>query len=148
MTGRVANKKARLTWEISEKLEAGIELLGFEVKALKGGSGSLEGAFVGVRGGEAFLIGANIPPYQMGNTPATYEPTRPRRLLMTRAEIERLLGIESRKGETLVPLALFVKGNLIKLEIGVGRHKKKHDKRASLKSRESSREMERAMKDR
>lgn len=146
MTALPANKKAHLTWEIGEKLEAGIELFGHEVKALKGGQGSLEGAHVGTRGMEAFLMGATIPPYQMGNTPEGYDPTRARRLLLTREEIERLIGLESKKGEQLVPLHFFLKGNLVKLAIGIGRHKKKHDKRASIKKRESARDIEREMK--
>lgn len=146
MATLVANKKAHISWEITDHLTAGIELLGFEVKSLKLGHGSLEGASVGVRGTEAYLLGATIPPYQVGNTPSGYESTRARRLLLNRSEIDTLLGYESRKGESLIPLSFFTKNNLIKLEIGVGRHKKKHDKRATIQKRDVNREIEREMK--
>jgi SsrA-binding protein len=146
MATLVANKKAHLSWEIEQKLDAGIELLGFEVKSLKNGQGSLEGASVGVRGGEAFLIGATVSPYQVGNTPTDYDPMRPRRLLLHKFEIDALLGAESTKGHSLIPLSFYTKNNQIKLEIGIGRHKKKHDKRADISKRETNRDIQREMK--
>ncbi len=148
MATLVSNKKAHLSWEITDTLDAGVELLGFEVKSIKNGQGSLEGASVGVRGSEAYLLGATVPPFQVGNTPAGYDPLRARRLLLKRHEIDTMLGLESRKGESLIPLSFYTKNNLIKLEIGVGRHKKKHDKRAAISRREVNRDIDREMKNR
>ncbi len=145
MATLVANKKAHISWEITDRFDAGIELFGFEVKSLKNGQGSLDGASVGIRGAEAFLLGATIPPYQVANTAPGYDATRARRLLLRRDEIDTLLGIESQKGQSLVPLSFYAKNNLIKLEIGVGRHKKKHDKRESIKKREVDRDIRREM---
>ena len=145
MSALVANKKAYFTYEITEKLDAGIELFGHEVKSLRAGQGSLEGAFVSVRGNEAYLIGATIAPYQVNNISKEYDPTRARRLLLQREEINRLTGLESAKGAHAVPLEFFLKNNLIKLSIGIGRHKNQHDKRETIKKRETQRELRREM---
>lgn len=142
----VENKKARLNFEILEQFDAGIELTGSEVKSLKSKRGSLIGAFVGARGGEAFLLGAEIPPYQPGNTTADYDPRRARRLLLTKAEIARLAGLESKKGLTIIPISMYTKGRTIKLSIGVARGKKARDKRESIKKREAKRHIERELK--
>jgi len=141
------NKKAGLKYELLERLEAGIELLGTEVKAVKSRRGSFESSFVIIRGGEAYLIGATIPPYQGTNAPKGYDPARNRRLLLTKKEIGELAGLEG-KGLTIVPLAMYNKGRKIKLEIAAARGKKKHDKREALRKREDERHIDREMKER
>ena len=142
----IQNKKVRLNYEITETFEAGMELFGFEVKSLRGKQGSLEGAHVIVRGREAFLVGATIPPYQPKNTPPEYDPDRARRLLLNKKEITRLGGFESQKGLTIVPLSVYNKNNKLKVELAVARGKKKHDKRQDLKEKTMKREAQRAIR--
>ena len=142
----VMNKKAGFNYELLEKLQAGIELLGFEVKAVRNSQGSLEGAYVIVRGGEVFLVNADIPPYQSGNTPASYSSRRNRKLLLTKREIHDLSKIDKKKGLTIVPISMYNKGRNIKVEIAVGKGKKQFDKRESIKTRETERDMRRQMK--
>ncbi|MEK7635183.1 MAG: SsrA-binding protein SmpB [Patescibacteria group bacterium] len=142
----IQNKKAYFNYEILEKIEAGIELLGFEVKSLKKGQGTLEGSHITIRGNEAFVINMQIPPYQPANTPKDYDPTRNRRLLVTKKEIERLLKEESTKGLTIVPLSVYNKGKKLKLEIAIVRGKKKFDKRETIKKRDTDREIRRELK--
>jgi SsrA-binding protein len=137
------NRKARFNYEILERYEAGIELLGTEVKSVRSGRMSLEGAFVIVRGGEAYLINASIPPYQVKNTPKDYMPMRNRRLLLTKKEIKELAGNEKNKNLTIVPLSVYNKGRKIKLEVATVKGKKKHDKRETIKKRETDREIRR-----
>lgn len=148
MTTLVDNGKAHFNYEILEKIEAGIELLGFEVKALKSKKGSLEGAYVIVRGGEAYAMNLFIPPYQENNTPKDYEPRRNRRLIFTKDEIRKLADIDSGKGLTIVPISIYNKGNLIKVSVAVVRGKKKFDKRESIKKRETERSVRREFSDR
>ena len=140
------NKKVFFNYEVLEKFNAGIELLGLEVKSLKVKRGTLDGAYVSMRDNEVFLLGATIPPYQPKNTPANYEPTRPRRLLLTKKEISQLIGWENKKGLTIVPLSLYNVERKIKVTIAIVRGKKKHDKREVLKKREANREIERTLK--
>ena len=140
------NRKARFNFELQEKLEAGIELFGFEVKALRQKQGSLEGAHVIVRGNEAFLINSFIPPYQPKNTPASYDPRRNRKLLLTKKEVIELESIESKKGLTIVPISVYNKGRKIKVELAIARGKKQFDKRETLKRRDSEREIRRTLK--
>ncbi len=140
------NRKARMTYEVLETYEAGIELSGYEVKAVRKGMGSLEGSRVWVRGGEVFLAGATISPYQPANTPKSYDPERARRLLLNKEEIAELSGFEHQKGLTIVPLSLYNKGRRLKAEVAVVRHKKKHDKRETLKKRDAKRDIERSLK--
>ncbi len=142
----IDNKKAGLKYEVLERYEAGIELLGFEVKSVKAGNGSLDGAYVIIRGGEAYLINAHIGAYQTGNTPKEYDPRRNRRLLLTKKELRELSASGEEKGLTIVPLALYNKGRKIKIEIGIARGLKKYDKREVLKRREVQREIERTLK--
>lgn len=142
----VDNRKAHFDYEILETYEAGIELLGFEVKSLRKGQGSLEGAYVLVRGGEAYVTNMFIPPYQEKNTPAEYEPRRNRRLILGKKEIRELA--EADKGLTIVPISVYNKGSLLKVSIGVVRGKKQFDKRASIKKRETEREVRREFSDR
>jgi SsrA-binding protein len=142
------NRKARFNYEILEKYEVGIELLGIEVKSVRGGRMSLEGAFVVVRGGEAFLINATIPPYQPNNTPKDYDPLRNKKLLLTKKEIIALAGSEKNKSLTIVPISVYNKGRKIKVEIALVKGKKKQDKRESIKKRETDREIRREYKER
>ena len=144
----IRNKKVTLKYEILEKYEAGIELLGHEVKTLKAGRGSLDGAYVIVRGGEAYLINVEIPPYQMANTPKSYDSRQNRRLLLTKKEIAELVDYTDSSGLTLVPLSMYNKGKKIKVEVGVARGLKKYDKREILKKRESQRDVDRTLKER
>ena len=140
------NRKARFNYEILEKYEAGIELLGTEVKSVRGGQMSLEGAFVIARGGEAYLINANIPPYQPKNAPRDYDPLRNRKLLLTKKEIAALAGSEKNKSLTIVPISVYNKGRKIKLELALVKGKKKFDKRETLKKRDTDREIRRTLK--
>jgi SsrA-binding protein len=142
----IQNKKARRDYEFIEKYEAGIELFGFEVKALRAKMGRLEGAHITLRGGEAFLLNFQLPPYQAPNTPESYDPERPRRLLLTKKEISRLTGLERQNGLTIIPLTVYNKGSLIKLEIAVAKGKKKRDKRETIKKRDTEREIRRDLK--
>lgn len=148
MTVLIQHKKAHFNYEILEKFEAGIELVGLEVKSVKNKRGSLEGAHIIVRGGEAFLIGMQIPPYQPNNTPKDYDPLRNRRLLLTKKEIGVLAEAESKKGLTIVPISLYTKARKIKVSLGIGRGKKKYDKRESIKKRDTERDVAREMRDR
>lgn len=142
----IFNKKASFDYEILEKFEAGIEFFGFEVKSVQMKRGSLEGARVIVRGGEAFLIGASVPAFQPKNAPKSYEADRTRRLLLKKSEITRLADAEGQKGLTVIPISMYNKGRKIKVEIAVVRGKKKYDKRETIKKRDSEREMAREMK--
>ena len=140
------NRQARFRYEITETLEAGLELLGHEVKAIKTGRVNLAGSYVIVRGGECFLSGATISPYQPTNLPEGYDPARLRRLLLTKKEIAELANIETKKGLTIIPLRMYTKGRSIKLAIGIARGRKGHDKREHLKRREVDREIRRTLK--
>jgi SsrA-binding protein len=142
----VEHKKARLDYEILEEYEAGLELLGIEVKSLRSRLGKLEGSHIIVRDGEAYLVGAAIPAYQPSNTPADYDPNRTRKLLLTRKEIGALSGFEGQKGLTIVPISVYNKGKVLKLRIAVARGRKKYDKRAVLKERDTKREIDRTLK--
>lgn len=142
----IFNKKASFAYEILEKFEAGIEFLGFEVKSVQMKRGSLEGARVIVRGGEAFLVGASIPAFQPKNAPANYEADRTRRLLLKKNEIARLADAEGEKGLTVIPISMYNKNRKIKAEIAIVRGKKKYDKRETIRKRDTEREMAREMK--
>ena len=144
----VLNKKAGLNYEITEHYEAGIELLGLEVKSVRAGRMSLEGAFVIVRGGECFLINANTPPYQVNNTPKDYDPLRNKKLLLTKKEIRELADSGTNKSLTIIPLSVYNKGRKIKVSIALAKGKKKFDKRETIKKRETDREIRRNYKDR
>ena len=148
MANYAENRKARFNYEILEKYEAGIELLGVEVKSVRDGQISLEGAFVIVRGGEVFLINANIPPFQPKNAPKDYDPLRNRKLLLTKKEIAELTASEKNKSLTIVPISLYNKGRKIKVEIALSKGKKKFDKRETIKKRDTDREIRREIKDR
>lgn len=142
----IQNKKAFFNYEITEKFTAGVELFGFEVKSIRGKKGQLEGAYITVRGGEAYLIGANIPAYQPKNAPEDFDPLRNRKLMLTKKEIKILADTEAKKGLTIVAIAMYNGGRKIKLEIGIARGKKEFDKRETIKKRETDREIRRTLK--
>ena len=139
------NRKAYFNYEILEKITAGIELLGFEVKAVKDGKMSLDGAYAIIRGSEAFLINSNITPIQPKNTPTDFDPRRNRKLLLTKKEIKRLGDMENQKGLTISALSVYNMGKKLKVELGIVRGKKTHDKRESIKKRETDREIRRTL---
>lgn len=139
----IRHKKAHLEYAFQEKLEAGLQLLGTEVKSLRAGKGKLEGARVVVRGGEAFLVGANIPAYQPANTDERYDPERPRRLLLNHKELSHIASVEGAKGLTIVPISVYNKGRNLKLEIAIARGKKQYDKREDIKKRDVERRLRR-----
>jgi len=142
------NKKAHYNYEILEKYEAGIVLSGQEVKSTKEGRMSIKGSYVMPRGNELFLMGATIPPYQPLNAPIEYNEQRPRKLLLRREQIKYLIGKSKQKGLTLVPLRVYTKKGLIKLEFGVAKGKKKKDKREQIKKRQAERKISRELKQR
>jgi SsrA-binding protein len=144
----IEHKKARLDYETLEEYEAGIELLGLEVKSLRAKRGKLESAHVIIRGGEAFIVGMEVPPYQMGNTPESYDPARTRKLLLTAKELASLAAADKQKGLTIVPISVYNKGNKLKVRLIVARGKKKYDKREDLKKKTAKRDIERLMKGR
>lgn len=147
MANLIHNKKAFFNYEMLENFEAGIELLGFEVKSLKNKRGSLEGSHITVRKDGVFVLNFDIPPYQPGNTPKDYDQRRPRRLLLTKKEISRLAGLEQTKGLTIIPISVYTKGKKIKIELAVARGKKKYDKRETIKKRDTERDVRRDLKD-
>ena len=146
MESYIESRKVRFNYEVVETYVAGIELLGFEVKSVRAGHGSLEGAHIIIRGGEVFIVGMKIDPYQVGNTPPSYDCERTRKLLVTKKEILVLQEEESKKGLTLVPLSLYNKNGKVKLVFAVARGKKKFDKRETIKKRDTDRDIGRLMK--
>jgi SsrA-binding protein len=138
-----SNRRASHDYEILERIEAGIRLTGSEVKSLRAGRASLAEAFARIRDGEAWLEGMHIPPYEQGQTKG-YDPIRPRKLLLHRREIERLLGKTKEQGLALIPMRVYFTHGLAKVEIGLGKGRREHEKRQSIAKREAEREMERA----
>ncbi|KKR89294.1 MAG: SsrA-binding protein [Candidatus Wolfebacteria bacterium GW2011_GWA2_42_10] len=137
------NKKARFDYEILETYEAGLELKGFEVKSIKSGRINLVGSYAIIRNNEAWLINADIPPYQPKNAPLDYNSKRNRRLLLKKSEIKNLIGRIHEKGLTLMPLKIYTKNSKIKIEICLGKSRKKADKRELIRKREIGREIQR-----
>ncbi|MEI8130446.1 MAG: SsrA-binding protein SmpB [bacterium] len=146
MESYLDNPKARFDYEVLERYDAGIELLGFEVKSVRAGRGSIAGTHIIVRGGEVFIVGMRIDPYQVGNTTTDYAPDHTRKLLLTKKEIHELEETESKKGLTLVPLSLYNKGGKIKVSFAVARGKKQFDKRETIKKRDTDRDLRRLLK--
>lgn len=140
------NKKAYYSYEVLEKFEAGIVLIGQEVKSIKLGRMNLAGSYVVLRENQAYLIGCKVPPYQPKNAPQDYNPERSRKLLLKKAEIKYLIGKSRQKGLTLVPLRVYTKRGNIKLELGIGKGKRKADKRELIKKREAEREIRKTLK--
>ena len=146
MAALLEYKKARMRYAVEETFAAGIELFGQEVKALRAKQGSLIGARVVIRGGEAFILGMTIPPYQAANSPAGYDAERTRRLLLTKKEIALLADAEAKKGLTIVPLEVYTSGRNLKARIAIVRGKAAHDHREDLKKRDAARESARVLK--
>lgn len=140
------NRKARHDFFIEDRMEAGMALEGWEVKSLRDGRAQLSESYVLLRDGEAFLFGAHITPLPTASTHIRPDATRTRKLLLHRSELNRLIGAVERKGYTLVPLALYWKRGRAKLEIGLAKGKKQHDKRATEKERDWTRERARILK--
>jgi len=146
MSVYATNEKAHFDYHIQETLEAGLVLAGHEVKSIRAGRCSIKGAYVKIVGGEAWLLGATVSPYQPGNVPPDYDQQRSRKLLLKKKELNYLMGKSQEKGLTLVPIRLYNKNGLIKLEVGIGQGKKKADKREKIAKREVQRKIERALK--
>lgn len=142
----VENKRVGFDYSILEEMEAGMVLHGFEVKSLRKGHGSLKGARVVARGGEAYLVGATIPAWQPANAPKSYDPERTRKLLLSTKEIAHIASAEGEKGLTIVPLKVHNKGRNLKLLIAIARGKKKEDKRHSIREREENRRIRRTLR--
>lgn len=142
------NKKAYFDYEILEKFEAGIILTGAEVKSIKSGGVQLKGSYVAVGGGKVVVENMHISPYRQSaaHREGNYDPTRRRELLLHKKEINYLSGLTAQKGQTIIPLEIFLKNNLIKVLLGVCRGKKAHDKRGVLKKRAETREIDLALK--
>ena len=141
------NRKARHDYFVLETYEAGIELLGTEVKSLRAGSVNLKDSWGSIKDGELFLMGAHISPYEKGNI-FNRDPLRVRRLLMHKREIMKLFGTVKQDGCSLIPLSLYFKGSKVKVEVGLCKGKKLYDKRADMAKRDANREMDRALKER
>jgi SsrA-binding protein len=141
------NRRARHDFHLLERLEAGIALTGTEVKSLREGRATLQGAFGEVREGEVWLVGAHIAEYAQGNV-ANHDPDRDRKLLLHRREISSLIGKVSERGLTLVPTRLYFKDGRAKVELALARGKEARDKRRDIAEREAKRQIERALKDR
>ncbi|HAC63156.1 MAG TPA: SsrA-binding protein [Cyanothece sp. UBA12306] len=140
------NRKARFLYEILETYEAGIALVGTEVKSIRAGKVNLGDGYVLIRHGEALLLNVHISPYERSGAYFNHDPRRDRKLLLHRKEINKLIGQIEQKGLTVVPVKLYLKGSLVKVSIGLARGKKLHDKRETIKRRQDEREMSRAMK--
>ena len=141
------NRKAYHDYHIEEKVEAGIALMGTEVKSLREGKGNLKDSYVLVKDSEVFLINCHISPYSHGNI-TNHEPLRTRKLLLHKKEIERLRGQVAQKSYSLIPLKIYFKGSFAKVEIGFAKGKKQYEKRDAIRKKEADREIERAMKSR
>ncbi|MCG8403080.1 MAG: SsrA-binding protein SmpB [Firmicutes bacterium] len=141
----ITNRKARHEYHIEDKYEAGIALTGTEIKSIRAGKANLQDSYARVENGELMLYNMHISPYEQGNR-FNHEPKRPRKMLMHKREIMRLLGQTREKGLSLIPLQLYFKGGWVKVELALARGKKKYDKREDIAARDARREMDRAMK--
>jgi SsrA-binding protein len=141
------NRRARFEYAVEETLEAGIVLTGTEIKSIRAGRANLAEAYARIERGEAWLIGAHIAPYEQGNR-NNHEPTRTRKLLLHRDQIAELAGRTQAKGFTLVPLKLYIRDGMAKLELGIARGRKSHDKRRVIAERDVRRELQRETKER
>jgi SsrA-binding protein len=140
------NRKARFLYEILETYEAGLELVGTEVKSIRQGKVNLQDGYAIIRGGEAFLLNVHISPYEKSGDYFNHDPRRTRRLLLHKQEIRKLIGKVEQQGLTLVPLKMYFKRGFVKVSIALAKGKKLHDKRESIKKRDDQREMARATK--
>ncbi|MBI4666302.1 MAG: SsrA-binding protein SmpB [Nitrospinae bacterium] len=142
----IQNRQARHEYHILESFEAGIVLLGSEIKSIREGKVNIGDAYARIMNGEAWIIGMNIQPYRNINTFDPYDPTRTRKLLLRRKQIEKLHADTREKGLTLIPLKIYFKNGMAKMELGLGKGKKLHDRREDIKERDAKREIQRAMK--
>lgn len=140
------NKRVKFDYQLIDTFEAGIALLGTEVKSVRAGHMSLRGAFVTIHNSQAYLTNATIPPWQPKNTPASYDPTRPRRLLLKKSELKQLIGTRKSQGLTIVPVRVYNNRGKIKLQIALARGKKKYDKRQAKKAKDIQRDIERVLR--
>lgn len=146
MTNLAFNRRVKFDYKLLDRYEAGIVLSGQEVKSVKAGQASLRGSFVTLRGQEIYLTNANIPPYKLASKLEKYDPTRPRKLLVKKAEIKSFIGKIRTQGLTLVPISLYTKKRLVKLGFAIARGAKKFDKRQDISKRESQRRMKRSLR--
>lgn len=142
-----SNSKAGFDYEILETIEAGIVLEGHEVKSIKTGKASIKGSYVKIYNEEPFLVGATISPYQPANTPKNYDPQRSRKLLLSKNEISKFIGLSQSQGLTLIPLKFYDKKGKIKLLVGVAKGKKKYDKRETIKKKDTARAKQRGLEE-
>jgi SsrA-binding protein len=140
------NRRIKFDYEVIEKFEAGLSLLGTEVKSVKAGNISLKGSFVTIHNNEAYLTNATIPPWQPKNTGEDYDPARPRKLLIKSSELKSIVGSKKTKGLTLVPIRVYNKGSRIKLEVALAKGKKKYEKKQAKKERDIQREVDRIIR--
>lgn len=141
------NPSANHNYTINDKIEAGIVLTGTEIKSIRKGRVNLKESYVNIKNGEVFVYGMHISPYEQGNI-YNKDPLRDRKLLLNKREIFRLVGLIKQQGYSLVPLSLYLKNNIIKLEIGIGKGKKLYDKRQDIAKKDAERRMQQAMKNR
>ena len=146
MTDYIRNKRINFDFEVLDTFEVGAVLFGYEVKSIRNHKGSLSGAYVVVRAGEAFLVGASLSPYQIANTPKNYDPERTRKLLLKKKELLELEKKDGQAGLTIVPIKWYNKNRKIKLLIALVRGQKKADKREKIKERDTKRHIERLLK--
>jgi len=144
MTTFADNRKATFNYEFLERFTAGLELLGPEVKSIRAGKISLAGSYISVRGNEAYLLNAEIAPYQPGNMPVDYDSLRAKKILLSKDEIEMLAKAEQTKGLTIIPISVYSKGRFLKLDLAIARGKKKFDKRQAIKKRDVERDLKRS----
>jgi SsrA-binding protein len=141
----IDNRRARHEYNLSDRVEAGVVLMGTEVKSLRGGEATFKQAYAEVRNGEAWLVGLHVPEYVEGNS-ANHDPDRPRKLLLHRREIERLASSVAEKGFTLVPTRLYFKDGRVKVELALAKGKELRDKRRTMADRDAKRQIERELK--
>lgn len=139
------NPVAYHNYSINDKIEAGIVLTGTEIKSIRTGKVNLKDTYVNIKNGEAFVYGMHISPYEHGNI-FNKDPLRTRKLLLKRREINKLLGLVSQKGMSLIPISLYFKNNLVKLELGIGKGKKLYDKREDIAKKDAERKIQRTLK--
>jgi len=140
------NRKARHEYFVEESVEAGLELFGTEVKAIRGGGVNLKDSWINIQNGEAFIKQMHISPYEKGNI-FNRDPLRERKLLLHKKEIMRLFGLVKQGGYTLIPLSLYFKGSMVKVQVGLCKGKKLYDKRETAAKRDAQRDIQRAIKD-
>jgi SsrA-binding protein len=140
------NRRAVYDFELLDKYEGGVKLLGTEVKSVRAGNVSLKGAFVTIKGEEVWLTNATIPPWQPANAPVDYDPTRPRKVLLSREEIKRLIGLKESKGLTIVPIRVYNKGSRVKLELALARGKRQYQKKERKREQDIKRDIDRELR--